>query len=48
MKNKKVITTNQSFKDIIEDKKLYIDKTNQIYNLIKTQEHIFFKRPRRF
>jgi hypothetical protein len=49
MTNKlKTITTKQSFKDVIENKLFYVDKTKQIHTLITTQSEVFLKRPRRF
>ena len=39
----------QTFKDIIEDNKLYVDKTKDIYELLKHKDKFFFlSRPRRF
>jgi hypothetical protein len=39
----------QTFKDIIEKNKLYVDKTEEIYKLLETEEKYFFlSRPRRF
>lgn len=40
----------QTFKDIIESDCLYIDKTSEIYKLLKGKEKKFFflSRPRRF
>lgn len=39
----------QTFKDIIDSNKLYIDKTEEIYNLLETDDKYFFlSRPRRF
>ncbi|MEK7434829.1 MAG: AAA family ATPase [Cyanobacteriota bacterium] len=39
----------QTFKDIIEANKLYVDKTEEIYNLLETDDKYFFlSRPRRF
>jgi hypothetical protein len=39
----------QIFKDIIEKNKLYVDKTDEIYKLLETEEKYFFlSRPRRF
>ena len=38
----------QTFKDIIEDDYVYIDKTKYIYNLITSGKVYFLSRPRRF
>ncbi len=39
----------QTFKNIIEDNKLYVDKTQEIYKLLETKNKYFFlSRPRRF
>ncbi|MBC7474370.1 MAG: AAA family ATPase, partial [Candidatus Sericytochromatia bacterium] len=39
----------QTFKDIIEKNKLYVDKTEEIYKLLETRNKYFFlSRPRRF
>lgn len=39
----------QTFRDIIEYNKLYVDKTRQIYKLLENQDKYFFlSRPRRF
>jgi hypothetical protein len=44
----KKIDTIQKFSDIINNNLLYIDKTQQIYNLITSINSVFLKRPRRF
>ncbi len=38
----------QTFRDIIEDDYLYIDKTQFIYNFASSGKHYFLSRPRRF
>jgi len=38
----------QTFKKIIDDKCLYIDKTKDIHRLITSRDYIFISRPRRF
>ena len=39
----------QTFKDIIEKNKLYVDKTEEIYKLLENEDTFFFlSRPRRF
>lgn len=38
----------QSFEDIIKSNCVYIDKTKEIYNLVKTGKVYFLSRPRRF
>jgi len=48
MKLKKLPIGIQTFKEIIEENYLYIDKTNIAYNLIENHKYIFLSRPRRF
>lgn len=38
----------QTFKEIIEENYIYIDKTNLIYKLISFSKYIFLSLPRRF
>jgi hypothetical protein len=38
----------QSFSKLIEENKIYVDKTAHIYNLISTGSVYFLSRPRRF
>ena len=38
----------QDFRGIIESNYLYVDKTQQIYNLVSVWSNYFFQRPRRF
>jgi hypothetical protein len=38
----------QTFREIIEDGHIYIDKTESIYNLIRGPKVVFLSRPRRF
>jgi hypothetical protein len=38
----------QDFREIILDKKIYVDKTHFVYQLISTQKYYFLSRPRRF
>ena len=38
----------QTFSKLIEQDLLYIDKTEQIYNLIQAHSYYFLSRPRRF
>ncbi|MBA3751585.1 AAA family ATPase [Candidatus Dependentiae bacterium] len=45
---KKIPTTTSSFRQIIEENYLYIDKTELIYNLISSDFYYFLARPRRF
>jgi len=46
---KPIHTANSTFRDIIEDGSLYIDKTRYLYNLIHPGKGIYFvSRPRRF
>jgi hypothetical protein len=46
---KRLILTDQSiFKDIRKKNAVYIDKTEQIYNVLQRGSHFFLARPRRF
>jgi hypothetical protein len=47
-KMKKLPLGNQSFSKLIEEEKIYIDKTKYIYNLINNGGVYFLSRPRRF
>lgn len=38
----------QSFKNIREDSKVYVDKTKIIYDLVNNPKYVFLQRPRRF
>ena len=38
----------QTFKNIIQENYLYIDKTDLAYNLISEYKYVFLSRPRRF
>ncbi len=38
----------QTFKDVIEEDNLYIDKTQIAFDLIQNNKYIFLARPRRF
>ena len=38
----------QEFSKVIENKCIYVDKTQQIYELVSKGEYFFFSRPRRF
>jgi len=38
----------QTFKEIIEEDYIYIDKTKEAYNLITSYKYVFLSRPRRF
>lgn len=38
----------QSFRNLREDNKVYVDKTRQIYALLNTGKFVFLSRPRRF
>ena len=38
----------QTFEKIIEGEYLYIDKTQEIYSLIRRKSYFFYARPRRF
>ena len=44
----KPISSSGSFKDFTNDNFIYIDKTENIYNLLKTKKKVFISRPRRF
>ena len=44
----KTISNSGSFINFYENDRIYIDKTETIYNLLKTQDKIFISRPRRF
>lgn len=44
----KTISNSGSFINFYENDRIYIDKTETIYNLLKRQEKIFISRPRRF
>ena len=44
----KTISSSGSFKDFTNDNFIYIDKTETIYNLLKTKKKVFISRPRRF
>lgn len=44
----KSISNTGSFINFYENDRIYIDKTETIYNLLKRQEKIFISRPRRF
>ncbi len=45
---KKIPTATSSFKNIIEEGYLYIDKTQSIYSLVTNDDYYFLSRPRRF
>jgi hypothetical protein len=45
---KKLPIGTQSFSKLIEDNKIYVDKTEHIYNLINNGDVYFLSRPRRF
>jgi hypothetical protein len=45
---KKLPLGKQNFEEIIRDDLLYVDKTDRIYNIIKTGSLYFLSRPRRF
>lgn len=45
---KKLPTGLQNFREIIEDGYLYVDKTRQVYELLKQGKLYFLSRPRRF
>ncbi|MDR1523332.1 MAG: ATP-binding protein [Endomicrobium sp.] len=45
---KKLPLSTQSFSKLIEDNKIYVDKTEHIYNLINSGSVYFLSRPRRF
>ena len=38
----------QTFRDIVEEGDLYIDKTGIIHELVETYSYVFLNRPRRF
>ena len=45
---KKLPVGTQAFRDIIEEERAYIDKTQYIYSLINDAKYYFLSRPRRF
>jgi len=45
---KKLPVSRQTFKQIIKDNYLYVDKTKDIHRLITSGDYIFLSRPRRF
>jgi hypothetical protein len=45
---KKIMLGKQTFEFLIENNFLYVDKTKDIYNLIKNESTVFLSRPRRF
>ncbi|MGN0903110.1 MAG: AAA family ATPase [Succinivibrio sp.] len=44
----KTIGNSASFRDFYNEDRIYVDKTETIYNLLKTQDKVFISRPRRF
>ena len=48
MKEIKEIADGQSFKNIIRNQQIYVDKTQDIYNFLKIKSRLFLSRPRRF
>ncbi len=44
----KEIADGQSFKNIIRNHQIYVDKTQDIYNFLKIKSRLFLSRPRRF
>ena len=44
----KTISNSWSFTDFLDDNYIYIDKTENIYNLLKNEKKVFISRPRRF
>ena len=44
----KIISSSGSFYDFTNDNFIYIDKTEIIYNLLKTKKRVLISRPRRF
>ena len=44
----KTISNSWSFTDFLDDNYIYIDKTENIYNLLKNEKRVFISRPRRF
>ena len=44
----KTISNSGSFINFYENDKIYIDKTETIYNLLMTHDKVFISRPRRF
>ena len=44
----KSISNSGSFSDFYNKNRIYIDKTETIYNLLMTQDKVFISRPRRF
>ncbi|SFS46088.1 PD-(D/E)XK nuclease superfamily protein [Succinivibrio dextrinosolvens] len=44
----KEIAQSENIEDFIENNYIYIDKTEYIYNLIRSYKRVFFSRPRRF
>jgi len=48
MDNRNLATGVQDFKKLIEDKYIYVDKTDYVYKLASSSRPIFLFRPRRF
>ena len=44
----KLISNSGSFTDFYNKNRIYVDKTETIYNLLTTQDKVFISRPRRF
>ncbi|MGN0902595.1 MAG: AAA family ATPase, partial [Succinivibrio sp.] len=44
----KTIGNSASFRDFYDEDRIYVDKTETIYNLLKTQDKVLISRPRRF
>ena len=44
----KEIASSENIEDFIDSDYIYVDKTEYIYNLIKSNRRVFFSRPRRF
>ena len=44
----KSISNSGSFTDFYNNNRIYIDKTETIYNLLMTHDKVFISRPRRF
>ncbi|MDR3292254.1 MAG: AAA family ATPase [Methanobrevibacter sp.] len=45
---KKIMLGKQTFEFLIENNFLYVDKTKDIYDLIKNESVVFLSHPRRF
>ncbi|MBO6258977.1 MAG: AAA family ATPase, partial [Succinivibrio sp.] len=44
----KEIASSENIEDFLDSDYIYVDKTEYIYNLVKSNRRVFFSRPRRF